>query len=440
MKCDVIGIYYPFWWKITSGGKSGEYQKTTSIIELNAASGEVYIKDTHETVLGSAGHALNLKINHLNDDEIRTDNLKVILVEEDSSCYDHLRKVIRRRWSDISIDESEGSPRANTSNIYLLNDSLDEALEKIDNIELGNAIYYFDPLRSVKWEAIERVAKKRMPKFFQTGTEFIIFLFTSDWFLGRDDFAALPTHMRESSWTEEEKASVLEADTLFGNQSWRRFILANKPVDLKAKILVDMYKLTLYKWFRYVLPMPFNPKENQFFHLILCSNYEAGITRTKGAYTSKTLNRPYKPSNENAYERFIKLHPETLTNLGRRRKPLEWLLLWKVIKNHEGGVCDCYCRDFSENELDIRKIQLTLEWLKSKEYLVPLGIENAWKVPLNRYILNWKFLKDNLGVDAPSKLKPLSPEEFAEVEMQKLREVLEIWKKMTTSGKKSEEE
>lgn len=84
MKCDVIGIYYPFWWKITSGGKSGEYQKTTSIIELNAASGEVYIKDTHETVLGSAGHALNLKINHLNDDEIRTDNLKVILVEEDS--------------------------------------------------------------------------------------------------------------------------------------------------------------------------------------------------------------------------------------------------------------------------------------------------------------------------------------------------------------------
>jgi hypothetical protein len=313
-------------------------------------------------------------------------------------------------------------------------------LKKIDSVELGNAIYYFDPLRSVKWEAIERVAKNRMPNFFQTGTEFIIFLFTSDWFLGRDDFAALPTHMRESSWTEEEKTSVLEADALFGNQNWRRFILTNKPIAFKEKILVYLYKLRLYKWFRYVLPMPFNPKENQIFHLILCSNYEAGITRTKGAYTSKTLNPPYKPSNKNAYERFIKLHPETLGNLGRRKKPLEWLLLWKVVKNHEGSVCDCYCRDFRENELDVRKIQLTLEWLKSKGYLVPLEVESAWQFPLNRYNLNWEFVKNNLGVFAPSKLKPLSPEEFAEVEMQKLREVLEIWDKMILSGKKQEEE
>ena len=54
LKCDVIGIYYPFWWKITSGGASREYQWPTAIVELNAATGEVYVKDSQETVLGSA--------------------------------------------------------------------------------------------------------------------------------------------------------------------------------------------------------------------------------------------------------------------------------------------------------------------------------------------------------------------------------------------------
>lgn len=54
----MIGEYYPFWWSITSGGPRKDHQYPTAIVELNAATGEVYIEDINQTVLGSAGHAL----------------------------------------------------------------------------------------------------------------------------------------------------------------------------------------------------------------------------------------------------------------------------------------------------------------------------------------------------------------------------------------------
>lgn len=437
LKCDVIGAYYPFWWKITSGGKREDYQKLTSIVELNAATGEDYIKDTKETVLGSAGHALELKINHLGDENIKTNSLKVVLVEDHQGCYDHLKRVIQRRWSSVPIEEAEGPVAQNSSNIYLLNNTLDDALNRIDAIQLGNAIYYFDPLRSVRWEAIERVASKRMRSVFQTGTEFIIFLFTSDWFLGREDFAPLPCSRTGSSWADDEKTTVSDADALFGNKDWRPFLLNKKPIETKEEILVWLYKHRLYKWFRYVLPMPFNPKKNQLFHLIWCSNYEAGIVATRSFFTSRTLNPPYRPDNKVAYDNFLKLHPKTRYNVSGRKRPLEWLLLWKLIKNHERGICDCYCKDFQENEQDVESIERVLKWLLDNGYLKRLHIENAWEFSMNRYQLNWKTVRNNLGIDPPEDLKPLSPEEFTEIEkqkMQKNKEVLEKWKQFIQSG------
>jgi three-Cys-motif partner protein len=187
LKCDVIGEYYPFWWGITSGGKKSEHRLPTTIVELDAATGEVYIEDSKETVLGSAGHALELKAK-----TPQIENLKLILIERNPDCYSHLKNVIRRRWPNISIKETDGPISSNTSNIYLLNMTLDDALEKIGELELGNAIFFFDPLRSVEFATIDKVASKRMTTFYKTGTEFIIFIFTSDWFLGRDEFAPLP--------------------------------------------------------------------------------------------------------------------------------------------------------------------------------------------------------------------------------------------------------
>jgi len=161
LKCDVIGEYYPFWWGITSGGPSRKHRYSTAIVELNAATGEVYIRDTRQTMLGSAGHALELKVR----EHPHTRNLKVVLIEEHLGCYAHLKKVIRRRWPSISVNEAEDPVAPNSSNIYLFHKTLDEALEAIENFNLGNALFFFDPLRSVKYSTIENVASKRMDSF-----------------------------------------------------------------------------------------------------------------------------------------------------------------------------------------------------------------------------------------------------------------------------------
>jgi hypothetical protein len=102
IKSELIGRYYPFWWNITSGGDSTNHKYHTAIVELDAATGEMFIKDTNEIILGSSGHALALKC-----DSINTRDLKIILVEKNVDCYSHLKKVITKRWKKINVAECE---------------------------------------------------------------------------------------------------------------------------------------------------------------------------------------------------------------------------------------------------------------------------------------------------------------------------------------------
>ncbi len=102
LKCEIIAEYYPFWWGITSGGARRNYQNKTAIIELNAATGEIFLEDTKETILGSAGHVMELKVNNP-----LTNNLKVVLVEPDFDCYQHLKSVITRRWKTVNLKQAE---------------------------------------------------------------------------------------------------------------------------------------------------------------------------------------------------------------------------------------------------------------------------------------------------------------------------------------------
>ncbi len=290
--------------------------------------------------------------------------------------------------------------------------NLNDALEKIEEIEPGNSLFFFDPLRSVKYTTINEVASKRIQSFYQTGTEFFIFLYTSDWFLGRDEFVPLPSTPDESSWSEDEKRTVLDADSLFGAKKWRRLVLNNKPIEDREKTLIELYKYALHKWFRYVLPLPFNPKKDQIFHLILCSNYEAGVKATKDFYCKITGNPKYSPNNKKAYERFKSLHSEALRWLNAKKRPLQWRALWKIITQHEDGICDCMCSDFKEIARRIRDRQQILYWLEHEGYIIPFRIKNAWKSSIGQYKLNWKIVKKNLGIDPPSSLKPPSPGEI----------------------------
>jgi len=168
----------------------------------------------------------------------------------------------------------------------------------------------------------------------------------------------------------------------------------------------------LLRWFRYVLPMPFNPKEDQTFHLILCSNYEAGVRATRDFYCSKTGNPKYSPNNPKAFGRFKKLHPELFEQITGNRRPLQWLALWKIVRDHEGGICDLRCEDLRKVESDPLVRQILLDWLEKNKYLNRLDIEDAWGSSENRYILNWAILRERLGIDPPIPLKPLAPEDI----------------------------
>jgi hypothetical protein len=255
---------------------------------------------------------------------------------------------------------------------------------------------------------MEKVAGKRIMNYYETGTEFIIFIFTSDWFFGRDDFAALPTTINEDTWSPDRRKTVLEADALFGSSDWRSQILTNKPIYEKENRLIELYRNKLHKWFRYVLPMPFNPKKNQVFHLILCSNYEIGVKATRDFYSDITHNPRYSPNNNAAFNLFQRQHPEVFMGLSGRQRPAQWRVLWSTIKNHEEGICDCFCSDYSEIEEDITERQRLLDWLEQKGYLTKISLGNAWNSNIKQYQLNWVNIKERLGVSPPPFLKPLS--------------------------------
>ncbi len=401
LKCEVIGLYYPFWWNITSGGQKVNHKWPTAIVELDAATGEVYIKETKETILGSSGHALDLKCGNPN-----ARNLKVILVERDADCYKHLKQVIARRWGNIGF--IEGQVRYNPSNVYLFNSELDIALNFIDKIKLGNTLFFFDPLRSVNYQAIENVARKRITTYYRMGTEFIIFIFTSDWFLGRDEFVGLPSTGEESVWSVEQRKAISEADDLFGNTDWREEILTDNPIYERENQLVELYRNRLHKWFRYVLPMPFNPKRNQIFHLILCSNFETGVRATRNFYCDITGNPNYAPDNKRAFNEFKVHHPEIFQGLRGNRRPIQWKMLWCIITEHEEGICDYMCRDFVGIEQDESIRQASLEWLESKGYLILQNLTNAWQLQIKQYRLNWTTIKNNLTIAPPTPFEPLS--------------------------------
>jgi hypothetical protein len=50
----------------------------------------------------------------------------------------------------------------------------------------------------------------------------------------------------------------------------------------------------------------------------------------------------------------------------------------------------------------------SLEWLQKKGYLELIAIENAWGIPINRYRLRWRYIREKLGINPPPPLRPVT--------------------------------
>ena len=157
LKTSIIADYYRLWWEITSGNRRNNFRNNTSIVEMHAATGEVYIENTGETLLGSAGHAMQLKYGN---NPWETRNLKIICVEENDDFFFHLKEVIKRRWPKADIGKSEGPVETNDSNLHLFHADIEDAIEKLKEIkERRNSIFFFDPLLHMDWNLLEKVAR-----------------------------------------------------------------------------------------------------------------------------------------------------------------------------------------------------------------------------------------------------------------------------------------
>jgi len=261
----------------------------------------------------------------------------------------------------------------------------------------------------IKWEIIEKVARDRIRHYYQTGTEFIIFLFTSDYFLGRDEFAGFPKHNNELEWTEVEKKSISEADELFGDKTWRMKMLCNNEIETRENEFINCYQKKLQKWFRYVLPLPFRPKKNQLYHLIICSNYEAGIRETKSHYAKRMSMKKVNQDNSLAYNNFKILHHDLCKKFAGTEKPLEWKILWLMIKQ-EIGIRDLMCSDIRKHEVISSRRNNAMNWLEQNSFIIPIDVSCAWGSPYQKYTLNWQYCKETLGVELPIPLTPISPD------------------------------
>ena len=409
LKSKIIHDYYKLWWKITSGGRNSNYSYQTSIVEMNAATGEIYIKETDEIILGSAGCALNLKFNKK---FVEKPNLALILVENDETCIEHLKNIIKRRFPQAKINDDLALSKGDFNQCVLIRRNVNDAIDTIDNLNIkGRSIYFFDPLLCIEMELLRTVYEKRIESPFFSGVEFLIFFFTSDWIYGRNDFKPLPNNKDSKTWNDDEKLIIELLSDVLGDHLWYNKILTNEHPDVRMKKLIGEYQERLYKLFRIVIPTPFAPKKNQIYHLIFCTNYHAGGRIMADFYKNSTINE-WNPNNRIIYKEFEKLHRLEIHFPGGSRRPTEWKILWRVIKNYRFGKFDDYCRDLREIESNPAKINKAFKWLTSKGYIRKYERPDISFKLKPRFELNWSIITRNLGLDEPAPLEPLRDVHF----------------------------
>ena len=148
-----------------------------------------------------------------------------------------------------------------------------------------------------------------------------------------------------------------------------------------------------------VLPLPFNPKDQQIYHLFYCSNYEVGFRRIRDDFLFSTKKPKFNPDNHKSYRIFCTLHPEIVANFSGNLRPLEWKILWDFITQQD-GVRDRKCAAFKGKgkTSDENKIQKSLDWLLMQGYIEKININDAWYLLIPKYQVNWGTIFKRLKI------------------------------------------
>jgi len=408
LKSKIIHNYYDLWWRITSGGPNKYFRYSTAIIEMNAGTGEIFIEDTNETILGSAGSALDLKFNNRH---FFNPNLTLVLVEENKECVAHLKNVIRRRFPKANVLDEDLNLDDLNRECVLIRKNVDEAIEAITQMGIkGRCIYFFDPLLSINMNPLKKIYDTYIESPFTSGIEFLIFFFTSDWILGRENFNKLPITINSEDWTSHEKETVDKLEDVYGDKDWYEQILNKKTNEERMNLLIKEYQKRLFRMFRFVIPMPFAPKEKQLYHLLFCSNYKTGASIITLFFSKLTKNQ-WNPNNRLIYNRFRSKYSGRLNFPRGSRRPSEWKLLWNFIKYYRNGKFDKLSNDVQE--IAGNDIEKSFNWLE-KEKLIRLFSKSKYLGrEISRYELNWTSIKTILNLEKSDEFKPLKSRDFS---------------------------
>jgi len=411
IKTKLVESYYSFWLSVTTRGKGYFAEKPAYIVDLNAGTGLVEIEETGEIVYGSAGHALDRKYGPKRE---LNKKLRIILVESMQDCRDALFDNIKKNWSEAEIHEYKPRWYRSSDECVDLFESAEDFLHYKKPSSLGNSLFYFDPLLAPDLDLIDQIASERIHKPFRINTEFLIFFFTSDWIVGRKNFTALPRTDDESSWTREMSKSADAADKAFGDRTWLEVMKSDHEIASLELKLIEFYKKSLRKWFRFVQPLPFIPKPGQRYDLFCCSNYDVGMNVINNFYKKLTWPFGLEAKNRTTYDKFVLEHPSK--KMKGTARSAEWKCLWHIMKNHTDGVCDSNCRGDIMDQVSSRAhLRSTLQWLHDEGYIKPVEPER-WMWPKSArfpmYIVDWEFVQKKLNVNPPKSPEPLKPEDL----------------------------
>ncbi len=420
LKTSILGNYYEFWHSVQSGGGKNYFRYPTSIIDLDAGTGLIYIKDEDEIIKGSAGHALDLKFLTPN---IGTNNLTVFLIEEHNQCRQYLIENMKEIWGMTLHSRNDlGYPVLVYGNVWLFESQEDFLKFTGSGTMIERGLFLFDPLLAPEYSMIEKVAKHRIVVPFQMRTEFLLFFFTSDWILGRKNFAPLPQDTDDNNWSPSEKESARQATAVFGDRSWLSATTSGQNSDTMQSALLELYRKKMMKWFRLVMAIPFQPKPKQIYHLLCCSNYEVGMNRIISEWAHLvSMHRGVRirsgvtDHGNTIFPRFKRVHPE-LQPPPRKRRPLEWQILWKITKDFVYGTADSRCKSLVDLNGPPIDLEMFLEWLSEKKYLeviedIPWAWKNDEKIP--RYHVNYEVLYNEFDLAPLVTMEPLTADALA---------------------------
>ncbi len=282
-KLDALNYYYNLWFYIVKSQKC-------YIIDCNAGTGNVEIRNQEKKILGSSLLGLNLF------KEDKRKKLTLFLVEKEQKNYELLKINISEYIQDNKI------PAKLDNDIIPYNSEWSTVIEDIINkTHNGIRLFFLDPyaIKSLPWDKLLPLIKKGKSEYGykESGIEILI---NWAWHAIRRKLGKYYSYKDLKSKNKDLSApkEVKILDDFFGQVNWKKIAeeypnnifkikIEDKIEELRDK-LIKAYIKDFFKYFRYVKIHPVHSrkkgKKNHFkvrgkvkYFLIFATNYQPAL-------------------------------------------------------------------------------------------------------------------------------------------------------------------